>query len=287
METTAHAASIFVFFVSAVTLSVIAVWARSIAAVRSVRGSKRSPVVFALLGLLVPGLGLHLAGHSKRAAWAFSIVGPLTIALVVLVHWRWLWEVGGAAARPGASGSDLEMALVAAATVLVVTVVSWLVQALDGARCVASDRHHRFSSLMSAVLLVSLGMFAATFRPAPLARNLHATSTELSGEGLRVIPLAMSKVAAKLDPANPFHLAQVAELYDSLGMAEAASLNRGVLEQRMREYLAIARPAREIRAKPPGALIPHEASDRESELLDQWLNSPSPRPTPRIHLPSR
>jgi hypothetical protein len=234
--------AIFVLLVCGILLPMVCVWCRCIAAVPShrskadSRGPARNPLILALAGTVIPGLGLHLAGHPKRAAWAFALVAPTLVCLAVLGNWTWLWRGDGSSA-----GLGTEAALIAAALVLLLATLTWIVQALDGARRVATRPNPGLSSFLCVALLVSLAVLSGTFRPEPIAGSLHDASTSLAAEGFLVIPLVLSEAAGKIDPADPLHIAQAAALCESLGLADAASERRRVLEQRTRKYLEVVR----------------------------------------------
>ena len=220
-------------------------WSRAIAAAARRHPLRppawlRHPRAVTTLGLLVPGLGLQLVGRPRRAAWAFSIVGPLAASAAIVVHWRWLWEV----ARSGpsrVSGDTLELVFLVAAGTIAAMLLTWLVQALDGARHASAGGARTRSDSLSLALLVALGLLAVMPQDARLAGCLHGASGTLRSEGLRRIPLALCETAARLDPVNPYYVVDAIELKESLGQVEAAQAQRRLLEDRTTELLAALR----------------------------------------------
>lgn len=247
LEASPNGVSIWLIAVPAVTLLIAVSWARAIAAVtcgRATMGSRfpawmRRSGPVAAIGTLVPGLGLQIAGYTKRGAWVFAIVGPIASAVIVLLHWRWLWERSRSAVPPGVSGNALEAAFIAAAGIGVATLLVWIVQALDGARLVSTSRTRARANAASVILLLSLAFFFTTFRPVSFAGSLGTTAAALRHDGLRVIPLGLCEAAMRLDPASPVYIAQAAELNEAMGMADAAQAKRQIIERRARAYLEI------------------------------------------------
>ena len=244
-ETIPYGAALWLLAFPLVILLVATAWARCIAAAgrhrprptSMYRPWMRDPRAVGFLGLVVPGLGLLLAGRRLRAAWAFWTVGPLAASAVILLHWRWLWTRSLADVPPGISGDALEGALLAAVVVFVVSALAWIVQALDGARRVGGETRRVRPDLVSAALVVTLALFALTARPASFARNLDLVSAGLQVEGLRVIPLGLSEIAIRLAPSDPGYLARAAELNEQLGMRNAAFGRRLILQHRARQYM--------------------------------------------------
>lgn len=180
------------------------------------------------LGLLVPGLGLYLAGKRGRAVAALWAFWPVFLAALVLANaaatWRWLLR---SLHTPG----QLEMfeyLVAGAAAVLVVGYLGWLVQALAGlhlkarlAGSVAGAHGDRYAlALLAAV--VALVVFTS---PADVASLLHQTSLELHQEGFAVLPLQLARTAHGLDPEDTAYYGTLASLErrrESAAPAEAA-----------------------------------------------------------------
>lgn len=245
MATTPSGVVIWLTVVAAVILAAATAWSRAVAAAGDFQPTLGSisprwvahPRTIGALGLAVPGLGFLIAGYPRRAACLFWLAGPLAVAVVILAHWRRLWDFTRSSASPGISGATLEYILIGAACALVACLVLWIVQALDAVR--QTNRARRSYVLADAVglsLLVAVILFSSTFRPASFASSLATVSATLHRDGLRVIPLGLVEAAAHLDPASPTYLARAASIYDEMGNTEAADARRAVIERRLREY---------------------------------------------------
>jgi hypothetical protein len=205
-------------------------------------GDLRHPGVIGLLGFLLPGFGLLITGHRRRAAWAMGMVGPLSAAVVIVGHGSWLWRMNHSQGQRGLPGLTLELVLLATALIALVALLSWIVQALEGARCAArlTEKVARGDSFAIA-LLVSIAVFLVAFKPVRVAETLHSLAVATRLEGLRVIPLCMEEAALRLDPGTPLYAIEAAELHEELGRHEAARRMRGNLHARWRIYVASVR----------------------------------------------
>jgi hypothetical protein len=230
----------------------------------------RRPWSIFLCGLMVPGLGLRIAGRPKYAARVFWIVGPLAAALVIILNSRRLWHRSLSGIPAGISGPSLETIFVIATVGGVVMLLAWIVQALDGSRRVSNRRSVAGSNVVSIVLLVTLVLGAVSFRPIEFARDLDVAGTALRAEGFRLIPLKLSEAAARLDPAAPVYVADAAELAKELGMTELAREKREILERRMETYMAILlqaeTPSRTIDEPPYASVYGADVEDYLPEL---------------------
>ena len=223
-------------------LSVTAVVYRSWRDLGSLPSWMRDPRFVMAAGLLVPGLGMLLAGHPKRAASAFWIVGPLGAGVAVLHRWRWLWEHGQSVTQPQSPAITLEIVLLLAAAAAAVMSLFWLSQALDGMRLAAKtwSRSSSRADVASVALLVSLLLLGIAHPPTAIARDLHLASVSLRLEGLRLIPLILWETATRLDPGEPQYLAQAAELDAALGREAEARAKREIVAQRLEQYARAA-----------------------------------------------
>ena len=234
----------WLLFVPPLVLIFGLVWARSIAAagcLHRVAFSRlprkwRSPAAIAAAGMLVPGLGMMLIGRPRHAGWSFALVAPLAVSAVVLGRWDWLWHRARTPIPAGISGSTLEIVLAITVIVAAAGVILWIVQALDGARRVSNRRSLVVADTASVALLISLAIFSFAFRPTSVASNLYTTAVTLRLDGYRMIPLALSEMAFRLDPASPAYLAESAELYELMGKTEKTREMRRMLEERAQEY---------------------------------------------------
>lgn len=190
-------------------------------------GWMRSMPAVAGLGLLVPGLGLMVAGRVRRAALALLGAGLTVHALVALGGFMRFQGVDlGLRAR---TPLPLSMELWLGGTVVAAAfgLLFWVGTALDGARLLgAAERRPRTipADRYGLALLFALAIFGAGFRPAEFARDLDSLSTALEGRGFRHLPLALDLAALRLDAGRPeyaFHAASLAESTDRDVLAAA------------------------------------------------------------------
>jgi hypothetical protein len=232
------AAVIWATSVAIVILLMATAWARAVAtseeAVRWPLGLRRPGVVCAI-GLVLPGLGLLIAGRRWKAAFAVWWAGLLVVAVVVLKHWRWL--VGDAGGEGAPVHSSIEWTLVLAAGCVVLGILTWLATALDGLRVVSpAARSSGVADGLALVLLVSLAVLVASFQPTAIAHNLQSIAEGMQHHGLRVVPLTLYEAASALDPGAPDYLAQAAALCEGLGRPEDAAAKRSLLQQRAARF---------------------------------------------------
>jgi hypothetical protein len=201
------------------------------------------------LGLLVPGLGLAIAGRGDRAGRAFWIVGPAATAAVVVAHWGWLLERSRVSSAPGLSAAHLEILLLVAIGVLFVAVLAWISQALDGARLASTGRDGSRADASGVALLVALIGLGLGFRPEAAAACLHRAAGPLETQGLRVIPLLLWETAARIDPVRATYVVRAAQLDDAIGRSDAAASKRRALALRAADY-AGATGRQEVEARP-------------------------------------
>jgi hypothetical protein len=240
--------SIWLVVVPTLTLAVASAWARSIATARtpSTRPGTwaarlgRDPRVVGILGLFVPGLGLMIAKCRRHAAASFWLVGPLAASALVLANRSWLWEKSRSLVSPGVRGDSLEIVFAAAAAVGALTVLGWIVQALDGARRVSHVGGHSDFAAMS--LIVAVTLFVATFHPSSVSRQLYAAATGLESDGMRIIPYALCETAARLDPGTPMYWVEAANFAESLGLVRMAQEHRQMVERRAIEWRVASGP---------------------------------------------
>ncbi len=256
-------AVIWAVSVALVILLTATAWARVVAT--SQKGAfwprllRRSGSVCAL-GLILPGLGLLIAGRRWKAAVAVWCAGLLVAAAVIANHWRWL--AGNAVGSGGyLSHQTIEGILVVAAACVAFGLLAWLALAFEGVRAVSPvTRSGSVANGLALALLVTLVAFLATVRPVPIARDLDLAAERLHQQGLRMIPLALYDVASLLDPGTPAYLAEAITVCDELGLKTTADAKRDLLRKRAAQF------ANAIDAQ----LVP--AGTREATLL--WLNRP-------------
>jgi hypothetical protein len=255
--------------VPAAFLALFTVWSRSVAAAARLAPEApsrlRTPVAVGVLGLLVPGLGHLVLGRAGRAARAFWLLGPLAAAAATVVNGRWLWHRNLAAESPALSGPALEVVLIAAGIALPLGIALWISAALDGARRAVPARIRSGGDAAGVALLAAVLLFVVGFRPTPTARCLDGAASRLQGAGFALTPLALSELAARLDPGEPRYLARAVQLDEALGREAAAAEKRETLERRTRAHLEVVwaegygvrtGPARSAGSAPDGTKAP-------------------------------
>jgi hypothetical protein len=206
----------------------------------------RNPWTTGIAGLVVPGVGLAIAGRHVRAALALWNGATVVAAALVLANagLLWSWNVkSGADALPK---SFIESLFIASAVALCTGALAWVATALDGARLAESRRaalrRVREGAAVSRAdgitlaLVASLVAFAVTLHPAVLARDLDRFATAMRFEGYRMLPLTIESAAARLDPGRPEYAMRVAELHAEMGRPEAARLIHERLRERWEVY---------------------------------------------------
>jgi hypothetical protein len=239
----------------AVTFLGFAVWSRTV--VRAGRELKprlprsprwvHSPPVILVLGACLPGLGLLLAGRTRRAGWALWTAFPVLWCAVVLVHSPMLWNLHLAHGWDLATSRTFEWVFILSGIAGLAAALLWTVQALDGMRLEIAwqDRGGRpRSDWMAGFLLVALGVLLVSAKPASVAQELDTLARNARNDDLLLCPTGLTWVAEHLDPSRPVYTMHLASLYDELGWSGRAEELRISLETRWRAYEA-ARDGRE------------------------------------------
>ncbi len=196
----------------------------------------RGPVAAGLFGIICPGMGLFVAGRSKRAAAALWMAFLTGISLLVLLRAAWLWNFNAYAGVFAVRPETLEYVLMGASAAVVLGGLAWVVQALNGARLAgrASNRKTVSRRNWAAVaLLISLIAFSILSRPAVIAETLDRGAALASSEGMRIIPLHLSRAAILLDPSRPGYVIRAIGLYESNGNQVTADTMRRELIARL------------------------------------------------------
>ncbi len=177
------------------------------------------------LGILVPGLGLFVTGHSKRAAFAVWMAGTVLLSTLVLSHAGWLWRWNEATGAVAIAPHTLEYLFIVLVMAGLLGAITWVVQALDGTRFSGSRASRQIpirGDLLAGVLLAVLVAFTITFEPALLALTLDEFAVSAYAEGFEIIPLHATRNAAALDPSNPIYVLHAASIYEDLGKSREA-----------------------------------------------------------------
>ena len=196
----------------------------------------RRPGTAGVLGLLVPGFGLFVAEHSRRAACVLACVCTTIVSALVLWQGPALWRLSQVGVLLG-HGDILERIFIVLGAIGLFGALVWIVQALDGARLAgvgpgrdgAESRHGDWAAV---ALVLAIVAALVTFKPARVAETLDRFAVSMREDGLRVIPLAATQAATRLDPSKPEYAVQAIELNEALGRpGEALALKRDLAER--------------------------------------------------------
>jgi hypothetical protein len=198
----------------------------------------RHPGTAGTLGFLIPGFGLFIAQHPRRAACALLAACATVVAALVLWQAPALWRLSQTGILVGHS-DILERIFLVMGAVGAVGALAWIAQALDGARlarAVAEGPESRHGDWAAAALVLAIAALLVAFRPAHVAETLDRFAVSLREDGLRVIPLAATQAAMRIDPSRPEYAVQAIELNEAVGRATAALALRRDLAERWRPY---------------------------------------------------
>jgi hypothetical protein len=206
----------------------------------------RHPGTAGALGLVIPGFGLFVAQHPRRAAAALLSACTAVVAALVLWQAPALWRLSQTGILVG-YGDLLERIFLVMGGVGTLGALTWIAQALDGARLVgyraegAPAAHGEGSSARrgdwaAAALVLAIAALLVTFKPARVAETLDRFAISLSEDGLRIIPLAALDAATRLDPSRPEYAVQAIALNEAFGHATKALELRRDLAERWRPY---------------------------------------------------
>lgn len=241
----------------------------------------RSSFAAGLFGIICPGMGLFVAGRSKRAALALWMACLTLISLLILARAPWLWNfnmyAGAFAVRP----DTLEYVFIFAGAAAVLGGLAWVVQALNGARLAGRAANRKTVSRRNwaaVALLISIIAFSILSKPAVVAEALDRGADAAGSEGMQVIPLYLSRAAVRLDPSQPGYVIRVIELYEESGDQMKADAMRRELVVKLESSLPLleeqglviptvwipegtvipASPDIDAAARPAAAVIPTE-----------------------------
>jgi hypothetical protein len=198
----------------------------------------RHPGTAGAIGFLIPGFGLFVAAHPRRAACALLAACATVVAALVLWQAPDLWRLSQAGILVG-YGDILERIFLVMGAVGVFGALAWIAQALDGARLAgagAEGPESRHGDWVTVALVLAIAALPVTFKPSHVAQTLDRFAISLREDGLRVIPLAAALTAMRLDPSRPEYAVQAIELNEALGRATKALELRRDLAERWRPY---------------------------------------------------
>lgn len=206
----------------------------------------RHPWTAGALGFIIPGFGLFVARHPRRAACALLAACATAIAALVLRQSPALWRLS----RTGIlveHGDVLERIFLVMGAVGTLGALAWIAQALDGARLagyraeVAPAAHGestsgRHGDWFTVALVFAIAALPITFKPPHVAGTLNRFAFSLREDSMRIIPLAATQLAMRLDPSRPEYAVQAIELNEALGRFTSALAIRRDLAERWRPY---------------------------------------------------
>jgi hypothetical protein len=232
----------------------------------------KRPGLVGALGFLVPGLGLLVTGHHRRAAFTVWLTGLFALSIFCLSRAAWLWSWNRGAGSDALRGATLENLFIIMGITAAFGTLVWIVQALDGAR-LAERRFVRNANpsgnATAFVLLASLVIFVLMFEPASIADTLDRFAVSAEYEGYRLLPLHAELAAMRLDPSKPAFAIRAAELYDGLGRNESAQNIREEMFERWKPCIGVLRQH--------GMLDRY--ADSETDVLDSGTDAGSPEYT--------
>jgi hypothetical protein len=198
----------------------------------------RHPGTAGALGLVIPGFGLFVAQHPRRAACALLSACATVVAALVLWHAPALWRLSQAGILVEHS-EILERIFLVMGAGGALGALAWIFQALDGAR-LAGDRTEgtsvRHGDRAAAALVIAIAALLVTFQPARVAETIDRFGVSLRADGLRVIPLVAAETAMRLDPSRPEYAMRAMDLNEELGRTYRAEVLRCYLEDRWQPY---------------------------------------------------
>lgn len=219
-------------------------WTRAVVLAGRFEGPRlrRSPVwirgqwAAGLFGIICPGMGLYIAGRSKHAAAALWMACITAISLLVLSRTEWLWSFNGHAGAFAVRPDLLEYILIGLSAAVVLGGLAWIVQALNGVRLAGRAPNRKAVSRKNwaaVALIVTVIVFPLLSRPADVAEALDREAAATGGEGMRIIPLHLSRAAVHLDPSRPEYVIRTIGFYEANGDQSTADAMRRELVARL------------------------------------------------------
>lgn len=233
--------AVMILLAAAAVISWFSAWTRAVVLAGRYESTRmrrspdwiRSSFAAGIFGIICPGMGLFVAGSSKRAAAALWMTCLTVISLLVLARGEWLWNFNAYAGAFAVRPDTLEYVFIFASAAVVLGGLAWVVQALNGARLAGRAANRKTVSRRNwaaVALLVSMIAFSILSRPAVVAEALDGGAAAASSEGMRIIPLLLSRSAVRLDPSQPAYVIRAIELYEMRGdTARAEALRRELI----------------------------------------------------------
>jgi hypothetical protein len=215
------------------------------------------PPVILVLGACFPGMGLLLAGRTRRAGLAVWSLLPVLWCGVVIAMSPAVWNLHLARGWERAMSSRLEVVFIASAVAGLCGLLLWTVQALDGMRLEIAWRERGRrprSDWMAGVLLAALVALLISANPASVAMDLDTVAQAARNDDLLLCPAGLTWAASRMDPSRPLYDLHLAQVYEALGWTGRADAVRASLEARWRPYEAAR--SREHGAPEPMVVAP-------------------------------
>ncbi len=236
--------AVMILTAAAAAISGFSAWTRAVVLAGRYEGPRlrrspawmRGPWAAGLFGIICPGMGLFVAGRSKCAAAALWMACLTVISLLVLLRGVWLWNFNAYAGAFAVRPDTLEYVLMGASAAAVLGGLAWVVQALNGARLAGRASNRKTVSRRNwavVALLISIIAFSILSRPAVVAESLDRGAAVASSEGMRIIPLHLSRAAIRLDPSRPGYVIRAIGFYEDYGDQAAADAMRRDLIDRL------------------------------------------------------
>ncbi len=203
------------------------------------RPGRRRPFTLGVLGLVLPGFGLLVTGHTRRTALAIHAIGATVVCALAVTQGKSWWDRHDADAAALFTDLQVEQSLLVLACAVLLGLLAWIVQALEGARLAAGQHFVRSintADRFPAALLAALVVFGLLFSPADAARQFDMLSRTLVEDGFRYIPLWTQRAAAALDQSESIYMLRVAERHEALGRTEQAQEIRQRLAGNWQRY---------------------------------------------------
>ena len=242
--------AVMILIATTAVISGISVWVRAVVLVGRYEGTRlrrspdclRSSFAAGIFGIICPGMGLYVAGRYKRAAAALWMTGLTVISLLILVQSAWLWDFNGYAGAFAIKPDTLEYIFIFAGAAVVLGGLAWVVQALNGARLAGRANSRKTVSRRNwaaVALLISILAFSVLSKPAVVAEALDSGAAAAGSEGMRIIPLNLSRAAVRLDPSQPGYVIRSIELYEKRGDHARAEAMRRKLVARLEPSIGL------------------------------------------------
>ena len=194
------------------------------------------------LGLIAPGSGMLLSGRADRAAITLWLMGPVVLAIAILLNAMGLWQHHLASGWLAAAGPALEAVFMVAVGLVALGFLVYVAQALEGMRQVLVEpglKTRVKGDYYAMAVLASVVVMVVVANPVRMAHQLDLGGDILREQGFQAIPLQLTLAASHLDPAKPEYSMQAMDLYVALGDYEKADSLRADLDQNLSAYVAM------------------------------------------------